>query len=166
MRLRIPLWIQGMQKNQNGLRHRKRMTISYLSMLRITLTGRTWQKVIFSYFAIRYRPDRISKSLARKIKQAIPNRIKYFDSLVLEIYPVIRREAPSVDQLFYSEDKKMMSISWSSQLGAKYIIQTSSDFSVWKTVVSHLIADTSLTSVSANLDRKVNTQKFYRVGLE
>lgn len=118
------------------------------------------------YFAIRYRPDRISKSLARKIKQAIPNRIKYFDSLALEMYPVIRREAPSVDQLFYSEDKKLMSISWSSQLGAKYIIQSSSDFSVWKTVVSHLIADTSLTSVSVNLDRKVNTQEFYRVGLE
>mgnify|MGYP001156826675 FL=1 len=118
------------------------------------------------YFAIRYRPDRISKSLARKIKQAIPNRIKYFDSLSLEMYPVIRREAPSVDQLFYSEAKKMMSISWSSQLGAKYIIQSSSDFSVWKTVISHLIADTSLTSVSVNLDRKVNTQEFYRVGLE
>ena len=118
------------------------------------------------YFAICYWQDRISKSLVRKIKQAILNRIKYFDSLVLEMYPVIRREAPRVDQLFYSEDKKLMSISWSSQLGAKYIIQSSSDFSVWKTVVSHLIADTSLTSMSANLDRKVNTQEFYRVGLE
>ena len=82
------------------------------------------------------------------------------------MYPVIRREAPSVDQLYYNEANKLVSISWGSQLGAKYIIQSSSDFFVWKTVVSHFIAITSLTSLNVNLDRKANTQEFYRVGLE
>ena len=118
------------------------------------------------YFAIRYRPDRISKSLAKKIKQTIPNRIKYFDSLSLDMYPVIKREAPSVNQLFYSEEKKLLTISWNSQLGAKYIIQSSSDFSVWQTVMTNLIADTILTSVGVKWDQKVNTQEYYRVGLE
>ena len=118
------------------------------------------------YFAVRYRPDRISKSLAKKIKQTIPNRIKYFDSLALDMYPVIKREAPSVNQLFYSEEKQLLTISWNSQVGAKYIIQSSSDFSVWKTVMTHLIADTILTSVGVKWDQKVNTQEYYRVGLE
>ena len=40
------------------------------------------------YFAIRYRPNRISKSLARKITETIPHRIKYFDSLDLQMHPV------------------------------------------------------------------------------
>ncbi len=118
------------------------------------------------YFAIRYRPDRISKSLASKIMQAIPNRIKYFDSLSLKMYPVIQREAPSIDQLSYSEPKKLITITWGSQFGAKYIIQSSSDLSEWKTIVSDLIAKSSPTSVSINLDRTVNTREFYRVGLE
>lgn len=118
------------------------------------------------YFAIRYRPDRISKSLAGKIMQAIPNRIKYFDSLSLEMYPVIQREAPSIDQLSYSEPKKLMTITWISQFGAKYIIQSSSDLSEWKTMMSDLIAESSSTSVSINLDRTVNVREFYRVGIE
>lgn len=118
------------------------------------------------YFAIRYRPDRISKSLTKKIKQTIPNRIKYFDSLALDMYPVIKREAPRLNQLFYSEEKQLLTISWNSQVGAKYIIQSSSDFSVWKTVMSHLTADTGLSSMGFKWDRKVNTQEYYRVGLE
>jgi hypothetical protein len=44
------------------------------------------------YFAVRYRSDRISKSLVRKITQSIPNRIKYFDSLSLDMYPVVNKE--------------------------------------------------------------------------
>lgn len=118
------------------------------------------------YFAIRYRPNRISKSLALKIKQAMPNRIKYFDSLSLEMYPVIRKDPPTIESFSYSEGKKLMSISWRSQIGAKYIIQSVSDFTVWKTLVSDLISESSLTSVSVNVGRTINAREFYRVGLE
>jgi len=118
------------------------------------------------YFAIRYRPDRISKSLARKIKEAIPNRIKYFDSLSLDMHPVIRRDSPTISELNYSESKKLMTIKWVSQLGAKYIIQSSDYLFEWKTIVPNLVAEFPQTSFSLNLPRTVNPQMFYRVGLE
>jgi len=40
------------------------------------------------YLAVRYRRDRISESLALVIEEAIPNRIEYFDSLALDMYPI------------------------------------------------------------------------------
>lgn len=40
------------------------------------------------YLALRYRSDRISSSLKATILKTIPNRIKYFDSLNLNMYPI------------------------------------------------------------------------------
>ena len=40
------------------------------------------------YFAIRYRSERIRKSLKDSIENAIPNRIKYFDNQNFNMYPV------------------------------------------------------------------------------
>lgn len=40
------------------------------------------------YLAIRYRADRISASLRDRILQTIPNRIDYFDTLGLDMYPM------------------------------------------------------------------------------
>ena len=40
------------------------------------------------YFAIRYRPERIRKSLKDSIEKAIPNRIKYFDAQSFNMYPI------------------------------------------------------------------------------
>ena len=42
------------------------------------------------YFAIRYKPDRIEKSLIDTIIKAIPNRIKYFDSKVFNMHPIVK----------------------------------------------------------------------------
>ena len=39
------------------------------------------------YLAVRYRADRISPELRDSILAAIPNRIKFFDSLNLDMYP-------------------------------------------------------------------------------
>ncbi len=40
------------------------------------------------YLAVRYRADRISASLRATIEETIPNRIAYFDSLGLVMYPI------------------------------------------------------------------------------
>ena len=40
------------------------------------------------YFAIRYRSERIRKSLKDSIEKAIPNRIKYFDAQSFNMYPI------------------------------------------------------------------------------
>ena len=40
------------------------------------------------YLALRYRPERIDSTLKDTILETIPNRIKYFDSLNLEMYPI------------------------------------------------------------------------------
>ena len=42
-----------------------------------------------SYFAVRYRSDRISNELKVKIESAIPNRIKYFDTQNFNMYPIL-----------------------------------------------------------------------------
>ena len=41
------------------------------------------------YLAARYRANRISASLADTILQTIPNRIEYFNSLALDLYPLL-----------------------------------------------------------------------------
>ena len=40
------------------------------------------------YMALRYRPERISSSLKATILKTIPNRIKYFDTQNLQMYPI------------------------------------------------------------------------------
>ena len=40
------------------------------------------------YLAVRYRPDRISQSLANTILAAIPNRIAYLDAQSFDMYPI------------------------------------------------------------------------------
>ncbi len=51
---------------------------------------------ILPYLAVRHRLDRISPSLANTISQTIPNRIDYFDSLLLDMYPLVIPD-PSAD---------------------------------------------------------------------
>ncbi|MDP7287656.1 MAG: hypothetical protein QGH94_06660 [Phycisphaerae bacterium] len=46
------------------------------------------------YFAVRYKPDRIDQKLKDTITKTVPNRIKYFDSLNLNMYPVAGPKAP------------------------------------------------------------------------
>jgi len=43
------------------------------------------------YFAFRYKPERIDNKLRETIKNTIPNRIAYFDSLKLNMHPVQTR---------------------------------------------------------------------------
>ena len=38
---------------------------------------------VLPWLAVRYRPERISSTLAAIIVQAIPNRLAYFDALTL-----------------------------------------------------------------------------------
>ena len=40
------------------------------------------------YLAIRYRPDRISLSLADTIMQTMPSRIAYFDNQSFDMHPI------------------------------------------------------------------------------
>ena len=40
-----------------------------------------------TYFAVKYRSDRISKELANTIRNTIPNRIDYFDQQTFNIFP-------------------------------------------------------------------------------
>ena len=40
------------------------------------------------WFALRYRPDRISESDQRNILEAIPHRLRYFDEQEFPMYPV------------------------------------------------------------------------------
>src|SRR5262245_36027429 len=50
---------------------------------------------ILTWLAIRYRSSRISLSLSNTIATNIPNRLAYFDSLNLEMYPIVPAFAPA-----------------------------------------------------------------------
>lgn len=41
------------------------------------------------YFALKYRPDRISEEMKKTIRQTIPNRINYFESQSFKMFPVV-----------------------------------------------------------------------------
>ena len=49
------------------------------------------------YFALRYKPERIDKKLRETIKKTIPNRIAYFDTLKLNMYPVVKAKWDGAD---------------------------------------------------------------------
>ena len=49
------------------------------------------------YFALRYKPGRIDAKLENTIKKTMPNRIAYFDSLKLNMYPVEKTPEPDPD---------------------------------------------------------------------
>ena len=40
-----------------------------------------------AWFAVRHRSDRVAKAMIETIERTIPNRIAYFDSLGLDMYP-------------------------------------------------------------------------------
>lgn len=40
-----------------------------------------------AYFVVRYRSNRVPESTVQKIERTMPNRIAYFDSLALDMYP-------------------------------------------------------------------------------
>jgi len=40
------------------------------------------------FFAVRHRPERISRSMAKTIQATMPNRIEFFDRLELDMHPV------------------------------------------------------------------------------
>jgi hypothetical protein len=47
------------------------------------------------YLALRFKADRLSKDLMEKIGRTIPNRIKYFDSLEIDLHPMVDNRKPS-----------------------------------------------------------------------
>jgi len=50
---------------------------------------------IVPYVAVRFRPDRISGSLRAVIEETIPNRLRYFDSLGLDMHPIDGPQNPA-----------------------------------------------------------------------
>jgi len=40
------------------------------------------------YFALRYRPERISEFYKKNIMDAMPNRVQYFDEQIIDMYPI------------------------------------------------------------------------------
>ena len=52
---------------------------------------------VLLYFALRYRPDRLSASQRTAIREAIPNRIEYFDGLGLDWSPYTRASGSHTD---------------------------------------------------------------------
>ena len=50
---------------------------------------------IVPYVAVRFRPDRISGPLRAVIEETIPNRIRYFDSLGLDMHPIDGPQNPA-----------------------------------------------------------------------
>ena len=103
--------------------------------------------------------------MKNKIKKKIPHRIKYFDGIGFDMYPVIKRVAPLIHHLS-DLDSQRAEIIWNSQVGAKYIIESSSDLSVWKVVGGVLIAEFELSSRGINLNPNTHAYEFFRVGLK
>lgn len=85
-----------------------------------------------TYLAVRHRADRISATLAATITRTIPNRIAYFDSLALDLHPVVPRQPPAITRLSYEPESGRLALSWSSRPEARYALYRSPDLERWE----------------------------------
>ena len=85
-----------------------------------------------TYLAVRHLADRIPESLAKEIREAIPNRIAYFDSLELDLYPLIPRPPLEITKLHWDRSSGNLEVTWNSIPNAKYFIELSSDLVNWR----------------------------------
>jgi hypothetical protein len=89
------------------------------------------------YFAFRHRRDRIDDSLAEAISRTIPQRIAYFDSLKLNLYPAVGGEL-AIRSWDYDPKEKSLTIGWSSRPARSYSVETSSSLPAWRTLAGGL----------------------------
>jgi hypothetical protein len=119
------------------------------------------------YFAIRYRPDRISETVRDTIMQSIPNRIAYFDSLNLNMNPTVPPPPFALYQPSFDPVSGELQLTWNSRPGQLYNIESTTsleDASSWTTLSSSLPSEGSQTSCllpRASLD----ACQFFRVHL-
>lgn len=84
------------------------------------------------YLAVRTRSDRISESLANTIIETIPNRIAYFDSLALDMYPITPRQDLAFTSVMYDRSSQTVRLTWNSEWGKTYKIIFSEDILAWR----------------------------------
>lgn len=72
------------------------------------------------YFAAAHRSDRISNSLRNTIIRTIPNRIKYFNSLGLNMSPQVPLPDFEITDFSVSETNSSLFLKWNSLAGHQY----------------------------------------------
>ena len=87
-----------------------------------------------TYLAVRHRADRISSNLAETILRTIPNRLAYFDSLALDLHPMVPRQPPAIIRLQLDPDLKRLTVRWASRPGTRYALFRSLDLDAWEAV--------------------------------
>lgn len=117
------------------------------------------------YLAVKYRRDRISEELAKTIQTTIPGRLRYFEELELDLYPVVTRQTLSI--IAFKRDGRQWQLEWRSAKRGKFFVEISEDLDRWDVFSEGLVLQGNPTTVLLDAaDPLFGTEKaFIRVVL-
>ena len=116
-------------------------------------------ETFLTWLAVRYRPDRITPALANTIKQAIPNRLAYFDSKSFVMAPLLPPVLPEITGVSTNRSTGKMTLAWSSQAGKSYRLSASSNRTAWQDLTPVIASGGSTTSFA--VDPPAGTMRWF-----
>lgn len=114
------------------------------------------------YLALRYRPDRISRSLAATIARTVPNRIKYFDSLGLDLRPFYQPVPPAITNFTFDPSTRQLDLTLRSYPARTYTVFQSDAATTWRPILSDIPSQGRATTVSTTL-QEPSADAYFRV---
>jgi hypothetical protein len=117
------------------------------------------------FLAVRYREERISNSLQKKITDAIPNRIAYFDELSLDWYPVVMPEQPPfvVTTTTIDSESGDVHLECTSQPEEHFVIELSNNLIDWQETAQVNASEGTTTRSSATVPEESPREVYLRV---
>lgn len=82
-------------------------------------------ETFLTWLAVRHRASRISTDLANTIKQAIPNRLAYFDNQAFALTPIVPAALPEITAVSTNSANGRITLTWKSLAGKSYRVQAS-----------------------------------------
>jgi len=114
------------------------------------------------YLAVKYRHQRISQSLSNTIARTIPNRIAYFDSLHLDMNPIVPSKTAIPAVINYDAASGTISLTWASKPPASYAVDISTNLTAWQQLASDIKSQQISTTFSLTNFRP-ESQTFFTV---
>ncbi|MCD8534396.1 MAG: hypothetical protein LR011_06280 [Verrucomicrobia bacterium] len=103
-----------------------------------------------TFLAVHSRPDRISQDLFTTISQTIPNRIAYFESQQLDLYPIVMPPPLTIREFHYDRGTGDWMLAWTSRQNRTYAVDLSGNLGSWEVLVPAISSQGTTTRLTRN----------------